>query len=194
MDIWQIDKLLLFLIFFIPGFLSVKIYDLLVPGERRDFSKSLVEVIGYSCINFAALSWLIILIHSNNFYTNYRVCYIIIVVLILFIFPILWPPIFLKILSLKFIAKYVINPIPKPWDYIFSKREAFWVIVNLQNGERIGGIYDKNSYTSSYPVEEQIYLEEVWTLDENGKFIEPIKRSNGILIMDGQISSIEFFR
>jgi len=31
------NALFLFVIFFIPGFVSLKIYDLLVPGERRDF-------------------------------------------------------------------------------------------------------------------------------------------------------------
>jgi len=38
MDIWNADKLALFPIFFLPGFISIKIYDLLVPGEPRDFT------------------------------------------------------------------------------------------------------------------------------------------------------------
>jgi hypothetical protein len=37
-DVWGADKLTLFVIFFLPGFISMKVYDLLVPGERRDFS------------------------------------------------------------------------------------------------------------------------------------------------------------
>ncbi len=37
MNIWEADKLVLFLIFFIPGFVSIKVYDLLIPGEQRDF-------------------------------------------------------------------------------------------------------------------------------------------------------------
>jgi len=43
MDIWQIDKLVLFLVFFIPGFISIRVYDSLVPSERRDLSKSLFD-------------------------------------------------------------------------------------------------------------------------------------------------------
>ena len=27
----------LFLIFFVPGFISIMVYDLRIPGERRDF-------------------------------------------------------------------------------------------------------------------------------------------------------------
>ena len=30
----------LFLVFFVPGFISLKVYDLFIPSERRDFSKS----------------------------------------------------------------------------------------------------------------------------------------------------------
>ena len=59
MDIWSAGKLALFLIFFLPGFISMKIYDLLVPGEPRDFTKSLLEAISYSTLNFAALFWLL---------------------------------------------------------------------------------------------------------------------------------------
>jgi len=48
MDIWNADKLALFIVFFVPGFISMKVYDLLVPGETRDASKSLLDAISYS--------------------------------------------------------------------------------------------------------------------------------------------------
>ena len=50
----------LFLIFFIPGFITLKVYDLLIPGEPRDFSKSLFDAIAYSSLNFR-----IFLVDSN---------------------------------------------------------------------------------------------------------------------------------
>jgi hypothetical protein len=58
--------LALFLIFFIPGFISLKVYDLLVPGERRDFSKSLFDAVAYSSLNFVALLWLIGIVRSGS--------------------------------------------------------------------------------------------------------------------------------
>ncbi len=194
MDIWQVDKLVLFLIFFIPGFISVKIYDLLVPGEQRDFSKSIFEVIAYSCMNFAALSWLIILIHLGNFYNEHKMWYSVLSLFIVFIAPILWPFLLLKLFSCKVIAKHIIHPIGKPWDYVFGKKESFWIIVHLKDGRRIGGKFDTNSFVSSYPAEEQIYLEEVWSLNEKEEFVRPIERSKGIIILGGEILSIEFFK
>ena len=193
MDIWQIDKLSLFLIFFIPGFISIKIYDLLIPSEKRDFSKSIFEVIGFSAINFAALSWFIILIHSGNFFRDHRIWYFLALLIVIFVIPILWPIVLLKVLFWSPIAKRVIHPILKPWDYIFGRRNAYWVIIHLQDGRKIGGKYDKNSFASSYPAEEQIYLEEVWELDEKSAFKKRIDRSNGIIILGKDISSIEFF-
>jgi hypothetical protein len=53
MDIWNVDKITLVVVFFLPGFISMKVYDLMAPGERRDFSKSLFEAISYSTLNFA---------------------------------------------------------------------------------------------------------------------------------------------
>ena len=36
MDIRNVDKLTLFLVFFLPGFISMKVYDLMVPGEPNE--------------------------------------------------------------------------------------------------------------------------------------------------------------
>lgn len=194
MNIWELNKLLLFLIFFIPGFISLKIYDLIIPGERRDFSKSLLEVLGYSSLNYAAFSWLIFLIYSRKLYQNHTNWFLLSLVIVLFIAPAAWPFIFVILFDKwKFLSKFIIHPIPKAWDYIFGKRKSFWVIVHLKDGRRIGGKYDTKSFASSYPAEEQIYLEEVWRLDEKGKFIEPIERTKGILILGREISMIEFF-
>lgn len=192
MNVWEIDKLVLFIILFIPGFISIKVYDLLMPTARRDFSTSLFEVIGYSCLNFAALFWLIILIHSGNFYEEHEGYYFFLLFVIIFIVPVWWSLLFVKLSLWRRIAKYIIHPIQKPWDYVFGKKQAFWVIVHLTDGRKIGGKFDTNSFASSYPAEEQIYLEETWKLDEKGRFMKPIERSKGILLLGKEILAIEF--
>lgn len=191
---WEIDKLSLFLIFFIPGFISIKVFSLMVPTERRDFSKSVLEVIGYSCLNFAALSWLIIPIHSGEFESKHRFLYALLLFVIIFIVPVLWPVVFVKLSSWKWVAKHVLHPIPKPWDYVFGKREAFWVIVHLKDGTAVGGRFDTDSFASSYPSEEQIYLQEVWRLNQDGSFREPVARSQGIIILSTEMRAVEFFQ
>ena len=55
------------------------------------------------------------------------------------------------------------------------------------------GRFDTNSFASSYPAKEQIYLEEVWELGEKGNFVKRIDRSKGIVILGDEIVAIEFF-
>ena len=194
MNIWEIDKLILFLYFFVPGFISIKVYDLIIPSERRDFSKSILEAVAFSAINFAALAWLLNIIYAQEFYENYNVWFYVFLTFILFIAPIIWPVILLNIRKISFIAKYTLHPIEKPWDYVFYKKEAYWIIIHLKNGTRIGGRFDNNSFASSSPSREQIYIEEVWNIDEDGKFIKPIERSKGFLILGEEILGLEFFQ
>jgi len=68
MDIWSTDKLTLFLIFFLPGFISMKVYDLMVPSAPREAAKSLHEAISYSALNFGFWSWLIALLFAGDYY------------------------------------------------------------------------------------------------------------------------------
>jgi len=192
--ILSIDKIWLFIIFFIPGFISVKIWNQLIPGEKLDFSKSFFEVIAYSALNYAFFSWLIFLIHTNEFPHYYPSLYWICVVFIMFFMPIAWPLIFYKFYQFRLIKKYFVSPYQKPWDYIFSKRESYWIIVHLKDGSDFGGRYDVNSFASSAPSEEQIYLEKVWEIDADGIFVKPIENSQGVIIMREEISSIEFFK
>ena len=193
MNPFDSDTIRLILIFFVPGFVSMKVYDLYVPSERRDFSKSLMEAVSFSCINFAILYWAIVTIHSNNFPSEHPLWYYLSSVAILFGAPIVWPILYSWIMRLGFFAKRTINPIPKPWDYFFSKRESFWLIIHLKDGRRIGGRYDTGSFASSYPADEQIYLEEVWRLNRKGRFMEKVPSSRGLIISRQDYEAIEFF-
>jgi len=49
------------------------------------------------------------------------------------------------------------------------------MIIHLKDGRRIGGRFDENSSASSFPAKEQIYIEEVWELDENENLSNRLK-------------------
>ena len=86
------------------------------------------------------------------------------------------------------------HPIAKPWDYIFSQRKLYWIKITLKSGKLIGGKYGENSFSSSYPEEEQIYLEETWIITDGGGFDRPKNRTSGILISSSEILYIEFIQ
>jgi len=87
----------------------------------------------------------------------------------------------------------MINPTKSAWDSFFSNRESYYVIVTLKNGRKIGGKYGKNSFSSTYPNPEELYLEELWKLNENGGFESKESQTEGILITEQEISTIEFY-
>ena len=54
-DVQEYDCTLIVLILFVPGFLMLKVYDLRVAAERRDFTKAAFDAVVYSVLNFVAL-------------------------------------------------------------------------------------------------------------------------------------------
>lgn len=190
MDIWDTDKLALFLMFVLPGFVSLRVWDLLVPGERRGLDNSLIEVVSYSALNFAALSWLItpLLNGSLGSLASY-----VSVALILVVFPATWPFLWKWLRTREWITRFTVHPVSRPWDYVFSKREPAWIIVHLKNGSVVGGRYDNQSFASSWPASEQIFLEELWVLNAKRAFVSPVERSRGAIVLSSEILAIEFF-
>lgn len=191
MDIWEIDKLFLFIAFVIPGFISLKFYQLMYPGALRNASDQIVDAVAYSCINYALLLWIILAVEASRLQQAHPNFYYLFYVFVLFIAPILWVVLWAWLRSWKIFQKNAPHPIAKPWDFVFQQRKPYWVIVYLKNGEQIGGKYDVKSFASSAPADEQIFLEEVW-LVEKGVLQRAVKGSAGVLIGASEISHIEF--
>jgi hypothetical protein len=179
-----------FLIFFVPGFISLKIYDLQIPGEKRNFN-NIFEAAGFSGINLALVGW-IPLLAIHHFDVQSFVVIILLWVLVLFICPILWPILFVKLVRSKILSRYFINSISSPWDRYFGNLEPCWMIIHLNNGKIIGGRFGSNSIASSSPKEEQLYIEEVWRL-EDGTFKEKIEGSKGIFVFKKDFFAVEMF-
>lgn len=191
MDIWEIDKLFLFIAFVIPGFISLKFYQLLYPGVLRNASDQLVDAIAYSCVNYALLLWLILIVESSSLQVVHQNFYYLFYAFVLFVAPIIWVLLWSWLRTRELFQKNAPHPVAKPWDFVFQQRKQYWVIVYLKSGEQIGGKFSTKSFASSAPADEQIYLEEVW-LVENGVLQRAVKESAGALIGASEISHIEF--
>lgn len=189
----NINNFVLFLILFIPGFISITVYDLLIAGEKREFTKSMFQVIAFSALNFASLSWLVSLNYQYKTYENHIVLFSVSAMMIFVFFPAFWTFCWVWLIKQDWIARKIVHPIKRPWDWFFDKNESMWAIITLKDGRKIGGIYGASSYVSSYPLQEQIYLETIWKLDENGAFVAPVERSKGVIILGEDISTVEFF-
>jgi len=191
-NIWTPEKLSLFLIFFVPGFVSMKVWELTVATERRDFQRLIVDGICYSALNFAALSWLIMIVRSNGWAEVHPISYVLAMALIIFIMPALWPSIWLFMWR-KFFHVALLDPTATAWDFAFGQRQGCWLIVHLVDGRKIGGKFSIRSFASAFPQKRDIFVEELWSLDEKGGFKERIDGSAGLFVRSEEISMVEFF-
>ena len=191
MNIWELDKLYLFIMFVVPGFVSLKTYELLFPGETKDSSKQLVDAVAYSCLNYGLLFFPIILVEGITEFGKCLYLYYIFYFFVLFLSPILIVLIWRKLRQTQFVQKNAPHPTSKPWDFVFSQRKSYWIKVTLKDGTLIGGRFSDKSFASSTPAPEQIYLEEVWVLNENGGFERKKNDTAGVIVLSSEISHIE---
>lgn len=191
MDIWEIDKLALFLAFVIPGFISIKAYQLAFPGTERATSDQLIDAIAYSSINYALLIFPIISIESGELQESCKFLYYLFYVFVLFVAPIIWVFIWKYLRTRDFFQRNAPHPTAKPWDYVFSQRKPYWVKVTLKDGTIIAGRYADKSFASSAPAPEQIYLEETWMLNDKGAFERAKNSTAGVIVLSDEISHIE---
>lgn len=193
MNIWEADKFILFFAFVIPGFISIKAYDLFFPSEPKDSSKQLIDSIAYSSINYALLFSPIIWVESSQLKNLCPFVYYLFYVLVLFVAPIIWVWIWKKTRESQRFQKNMPHPTQKPWDYVFGQRKPYWVIAKLKDGTEVAGRYGQNSFASSAPAEEQIYLEEAWFLNEDKGFDRPKNQTSGIILLSSELVCLEFF-
>ena len=194
MDDITIDKILLLVIFFVPGFVYLKAYRLFIAETKTDFSKDLYEAIGISLIN--AIFFLPILnsLTKKNVFTNCEFLYFSIIFVVIVVVPFGEAWLFYKISKMKWYSKRLLTANNSPWDDVFSKREPYWLIITLKSGRKIAGKYANKSYSSGYPMPKEIYLEEVWKLKKNNTFGKKVNQTHGILITENEISTVEFYR
>jgi hypothetical protein len=192
MDLLTNDNISLFVILFLPGFISVKIHRLLIADEKYDFTKNLFEIIGYSLINFVLFSWLLFILAYFTWFVNFPIGFYFSIFVIFIIGPIIWPLALNKILKSEWIKSHVVSSSKSAWDFHFTKRKGSWVIIHLKDGRKIGGKFGSKSFAAPYPCKETIFIEELWKV-ENNNFINVIPQTGGILIISEDIFAIEFF-
>lgn len=193
MDIWEVNKLLLFIAFVVPGFISLKTYALLQPTHFKDTSQQLIDAVAYSSINYALLIGPIYAVEHFNLRTSYPALYVLFYVVVLLLAPIVWALVFHRLRKTQLFQHSIAHPTQKPWDFVFSQRAPYWVIATLNDGRQVAGRYWTKSFASSSPAPEQIYLEETWVLNEDGGFERCRKDSAGIIILAKEITTLELF-
>jgi hypothetical protein len=187
-------EFIIFLAFVIPGFLSMRMYGLLLPGDEPSLKENVLEALAFGIANFVIMYWAIAFLIDPESSGRSRLLNYVLIVLTFFIAPLVWPVLLKLILGQLAKWNIVLYGYRNAWDDFFLRREPCWIIVHLKDGRRIGGWFGANSYAGLYPNSGYLSLEELWRLDEDGSFIEKIPQSRGVILRPEDYHFIELFQ
>lgn len=77
---------------------------------------------------------------------------------------------------------------PSAWDWAIDLQESRWIRIYLRDGRTIGGFYGTSSFASLYTSQRDIYLEQVWILDDEDEFVAEMVNTDGVWIGHEMIS------
>jgi hypothetical protein len=192
-DFLEADKFVLFILFVVPGFVCLKTYQVITPSRLRDAAQQLVDAVAYSCVNYALLAYPIFLVEQSGLRERSPEAHFAFWAFVILVAPAIWACLYRYLRKLPFAQRFLPHPTDSAWDYVFERKQPWWVIATLTDGRRIAGRYDGKSFTSTAPCPEQIYLEECWHLSEEGGFERPRHDTAGVLLLQAGISTLEFF-
>ena len=191
------QALVLLLFLLVPGFVFIKVFDNLLPGRRRSFAQQIIDIL---CWSFTILAvWLLpaLIVFGLSQRVSGWFFYLLLFVLIfggVFATPILLAYIFYRLEQRGTLKNLGTHPSPTSWDWFFSNREGnHYVRFHLKDGQELGGYFGENSFATSSPNAQQIYVEEVWRVDEDGRFVERVEKTDGAIVNREDCTLIEFF-
>ena len=197
MTISNFDAVFYTISFLVPGFVMNSVISAFRPQKELKEKITFLRYLTLSSINYALWSWLIYIISQQSFIDQYPKRTAFAWFAIIFISPVIVGA-FIGIIKQKewvrnLLQKIGINtthPIPSAWDYIFSKAESEWILVTLKDDSIVAGWFGSESFAASIADGKDIYIQEVYRIDE-GKWGK-LERKSGIWIEAEQIKHIEF--
>lgn len=185
---------LFFIVYLItPSVVALWVHDQFGPSEQRDWLGMLFWLVSYGAFNFLVYYLLSPLINSiippitapnplGKGFIDYRsilFAAFIMPAIVGFITGILPQATWFQ----KLFRGKLLHPTPTAWDFIFGDRtKSYLIMFHHKSGAKIVGLYSTKSYVSSFPTSQEIYVEEVWQIDEQGGWIDPIEDSAGAFI------------
>lgn len=168
------------------------VYRLWMPARPIEWRTTILEAFFYSAVNFAIcipiFAWFV-----TGHPEESPVWGIIAGYFVFLIGPVLWPSIWVWFVRHTQFMKKLQLPYPTAWDAFFDRREPCFLLITLKSGAKIGGYYGLGSYASSFPDVGELYLSAVYKVDAEGKFLEAVPETKGLLIRKDEYTLIEFF-
>jgi hypothetical protein len=197
-DFQEPDNLYLVLIFIVPGVVALFVRYRLTTGRSPSFKENLLSFLVLSLVYY---SLIIIFIEQALSVREPWLARAGVWILLILVGPAAFG-LALGVAAQKDWGNWVANKfgvsfvhvIPAAWDWRFSKtpRNGMFIMVTLETGETVAGFFGTNSFASSDTAERDLYIEEEYTVTEEGAW-ETRPEKVGLLIPVKGIRYIEFW-
>jgi hypothetical protein len=193
----SLAALLIAAYFVVPGFLAIVAFDAVVTRISRDTPRIVLEAIAVS-LGF----WLVTApLHIWTLQRGYFETHVVFTAFLYSLGAILLPPA-AGLAIANWIRRHprllsalgIRPPAPRAWDYYFGRGGHTFVIVTLTDGSRLCGLWSDQSFASSYPATEDLYLEALVQLDASGHIGEYVSYTQGAWVPGSAIKTLEFLR
>jgi hypothetical protein len=198
-DFHESENLYLILVFIVPGVVAPFVRSRLTTGRSPSFKENLLSFLVLSLVYY---SLIVVFIEQALSVREPWLARAAVWILLILVGPAAfglvlgiaaqkdWGNWFANKFGLSFV-----HVIPAAWDWRFSKapRGGMFVMVTLEDGEMVAGFFGTNSFASSDTAERDLYIEEEYTVNEQGRW-ESRPEKVGILIPVKGIRYIEFWQ
>jgi len=192
-----INQVIILVGFFIPGFVLIRVKRLSYPSTEESFQRTLLDSLMLSCIvhGLASPLWYW---YASGAARQRPVVIGLMVFAILFALPVVLG-LFYNLVAASERARWlrgllkIREPVPTAWDYYFDKKLARWVRVFLKSGQVVAGLFGTASFASSFPQKQDLFLEKLLLLDEQGMVVGWSAYSSGALVKMEDVERLEFF-
>lgn len=180
------SRLAIVALFSLPGFISLRVWSLIFPTSEMSLKDQIGEAISFGILNAMICGPLFLLVEPANPAALYGLALLTLVIL-----PAIWP----------FPARWLMRALQNrniilltsrsAWDDVFLRDEPYFIIVHLKDGGRVGGYYGAKSFAGLHPISGHLYLEQLWYMDDQGKFTSAVPDSRGLILRPDDYKYVE---
>ncbi|WP_404385014.1 DUF6338 family protein [Knoellia locipacati] len=87
------------------------------------------------------------------------------------------------------VTKY--DPTPTGWDKAFQNSSECFIRILTKDGTWIAGYYGGASYATSYPEDQQLFLEKAHAVSDTGEIGDEVENSLGVLVQCSEIQLLQ---
>jgi len=189
----DVPTVLLFVLVVFPGLISIHVYRVIMPARPLDWTTALLQGVFYSTVNFILGMPVAYLLVFGRDPLEHPGRYFVAAALVMIVAPMLWPMIAVAALRSGRFPRSARITYPTVWDYFFDHRDPAVVLAHMNNGAFLAGLWGPSSYAGSFPNEGDLFLEQVYSINEAGEVEGPIPNTRGVLLQKAQYSYLEVF-